>query len=376
MEKQRMTSRDKIISFLRGDKCDSVPIWMLFPYHHAGYYTDVLSNPYYKDITAAALEHAVWLDRRNIGVPTFSDDVEVISESIVDGDEHIDKAYYRYNGMELWTENRRGGASGPKFKKMLNSEEDLAAFAEFPLFPIENISKIMNPQLEKVFQESLDFPVDLGLMMLDLGEPIGTLYYYSNLEEMSIWSLTCPDLVVSILDDLMMRFREIYRIAIESNIAPVFFSVGSELASPPMVSVDTFRRWIVPYATEINKMIHDDNKWIIQHYHGQIKEILPYFLEMAPDALHTIEAPPIGNCTFTDAFNIVGDEIGLIGNIQYDEFQRLTPDEMEIAVKNVIDECRGKRFMLSPSAGPYEAELTARQQENYLRFIQAGIKYC
>jgi hypothetical protein len=344
MEKQRMTSRDKIISFLRGDKCDSVPIWMLFPYHHAGYYTDVLSNPYYKDVTAAALEHAVWLDRRNIGVPTFSDDVEVISESIVDGDEHIDKAYYRYNGMELWTENRRGGAGGPKFKKMLNSEEDLAAFAEFPLFPIENISKIMNPQLEKVFQESLDFPVDLGLMMLDLGEP--------------------------------MRFREIYRIAIESNIAPVFFSVGSELASPPMVSVDTFRRWIVPYATEINKMIHDDNKWIIQHYHGQIKEILPYFLEMAPDALHTIEAPPIGNCTFTDAFNIVGDEIGLIGNIQYDEFQRLTPDEMEIAVKNVIDECRGKRFMLSPSAGPYEAELTARQQENYLRFIQAGIKYC
>ncbi|MEI6520997.1 MAG: uroporphyrinogen decarboxylase family protein, partial [bacterium] len=336
---------------------------------------DVLSNPYYKDITAAALDNAIWLNRRNTGVPTFSDDVEIITESFVNSDEHISKTFYRFNGMELWTENRLGGSGGPKTRKMINSEEELEIFSKFPLFPTEKISEVLNPQLENIRKEAVEFPDELGLMMLDLGEPIGVIYYSSNLEEMSIWSLTCPDLVVSILDNLMIRYREIYRIAIESNAAPVFFSVGSELASPPMVSVDTFRRWIVPYAAEINKMIHDDNKWIIQHYHGQIKEILPYFLDMAPDALHTIEAPPIGNCTFTEAFNIVGDKIGLIGNIQYDEFQRLTPDEMEMAVKNVIDECKGKRLMLSPSAGPYEAVLTSRQQENYLRFIQAGVKY-
>jgi hypothetical protein len=372
----KMTSRNKIISFLRGEIIEHAPIWMLFPYHRVGYYSDVLNNPYYENIAQSALQNTVWLNRRNAGVQLFSDDVEVIQTSFDVNNEHVNRIQYNYKGMELYSENRWGGANGPKTKKMLNSEEDLEIFSQFPLFPIDKIADAINPGFDSIRKESNDFPDELGLMMLDLGEPIGIIYSNANLEELAIWSITCPDLVESVLDNLMQRFRVIYNQAISSDIAPVFFSVGSELASPPMVNVDTFRRWIVPYATEINQMIHSSEKWIIQHYHGQIKEILPYFIEMAPDALHTIEAPPIGNCTFTEAFEIVGDKIGLIGNIQYDEFQRLTPDDMEQAVKDVVSECKGKRFMLSPSAGPYEEVLTPRQQENYLRFIQAGVKYC
>jgi hypothetical protein len=186
MEKHGITSRDKIISFLRGDNNENVPIWMLFPYHTAGYYTDVMTNPYYKDITRAALQNTVWLNRRNAGIPLFSDEVAVTTESFTDGDEHLNKTFYKYNGMELWSENRWGGAGGPKTKKILCSEEDLEIFTKFPLFPTEKISEIITPKLEEIRLESLDFPEDLGLMMLDLGEPIGEIYYNSNLEEMSM----------------------------------------------------------------------------------------------------------------------------------------------------------------------------------------------
>jgi len=87
------------------------------------------------------------------------------------------------------------------------------------------------------------------------------------------------------------------------------------------------------------------------------------------------EAPPVGNCTFTEAFNVVGDRMALIGNIQYDDFRALEPAQMAAAVRAVLDECRGRRLILSPSAGPYEAALSPRLVENYLTFMQTGWEY-
>jgi uroporphyrinogen-III decarboxylase len=164
----------------------------------------------------------------------------------------------------------------------------------------------------------------------------------------------------------------VYRYFLERNLADVYFMVGSELASPPLVSRKTFQRWILPYATELIEMIHNHGAKVIQHYHGMIKQILPDFVSMAPDALHTIEAPPVGNCTFTEAYQIVGDKIVLIGNIQYDNFRSDTPAQMAEAVRAVLNECKGKRLILSPSAGPYEPAISERIQANYLTFMKTA----
>jgi uroporphyrinogen-III decarboxylase len=141
------------------------------------------------------------------------------------------------------------------------------------------------------------------------------------------------------------------------------------------VSHTTFQKWIVPYATELIALVHAHRAKAIQHYHGFIKRILPDFLTMNPDALHTIEAPPTGNCTLTEAFNIVGDKIALIGNIQYDDFRALTPAQMADAVRAVLDETCGKRFILSPTAGPYEEMILEQMVQNYLAFVKTGWEY-
>ena len=96
---------------------------------------------------------------------------------------------------------------------------------------------------------------------------------------------------------------------------------------------------------------------------------------MAPDALHTIEAPPTGNCTLAEAYDVIGDKIALIGNVQYDLFRSLTPVQMREEVKRVIDEVAGRRFILSPSAGPYEQTLPPHMSANYLAFLQAGADF-
>jgi uroporphyrinogen-III decarboxylase len=220
-------------------------------------------------------------------------------------------------------------------------------------------------------------------MMLDLGEPIGFLYHHSDLEAYALWSLTCPEKVVAFLDRAMRHYRLVYERTLALDLADVYFLVGSELASPPLVSRATFQSWIVPYAAELIARIHaygarsgsgarGNHKYAIQHYHGQIRHILPDFLTMAPDALHTIESPATGNCTISQAYDVLGNRITLIGNIQYDLFRSLTPAEMRDEVRRVLDEAAGRRFILSPSAGPYEETISPRMIENYLAFLDAG----
>ena len=204
---------------------------------------------------------------------------------------------------------------------------------------------------------------------------MGVLYHRSDMAALSMWSLTHDETVVGILDRAMEQCRHVYRYWLERDLADVYFMVGSELAAPPMVSRATFQRWVVPYARELISLVHSYGKRVIQHFHGQVRELLPDFLDMAPDGLHTIEAPPIGNCTMTQAYDAVGDAVTLIGNIQYDDFRALTPGQLEQAVIALLEECRGRRFMLSPTAGPFDEDPPQRLVENYRVFIETASEF-
>ena len=45
-----MTNRERLFAVLNGEQPDRVPIWLLFPYHQLGCYTDVRTNPGYAEI--------------------------------------------------------------------------------------------------------------------------------------------------------------------------------------------------------------------------------------------------------------------------------------------------------------------------------------
>ena len=370
-----MPPRELLLASLDGEECDRVPVWLLFPYHPTGYYVDVRNHPLYRGIFEASKRYAVMLDRRNLSHPLFTPDVTVREESVTDGDAAVTRKIRLFRGERTVSEIRIGEA-GTTVKKELDCEGDLDRFLSFPVETDERvIGEVLEGQLREYLREKDEFPTEYGAMMLDLGEPVNVLYQASNLEEFSIWSLTRSDDVAALLDRLMEQKRIVYRWCLERDLADVYFLVGSELAAPPLVSRETFRRWIVPYAKELIAMVHGYGKRVIQHFHGQIREILPDFLEMAPDGLHTIEAPPVGNCTMTEAFRRTNDQITLIGNIQYDDFRRFTPEQMRRAVRELVEECAGRRFILSPTAGPYEEEIPRGMIDNYMTFMEAAREY-
>lgn len=366
-----MTPRERLFASLEGRETDRVPVWLLFPYHPLSCYADVRARPSYREVSEASRRYAFTLNRRHLSVPLFTPEVETRDERFTTNGTEVTRRTLSFCGRSVFSESSRGAET--KISKLLKDEDELETYCSFPVLTDERaIRAKLDEQLPQYEQERREFPMDLGAMMFDLGEPIGPLYGASKLEAYAVWSLTHDELVRGFLDRVMEQKRIVYRWCLEHDLADVYFLVGSELASPPLVSRATFQRWIVPYAKELIDLIHSYGKKVIQHYHGQIREILDDFVEMAPDGLHTIEAPPIGNCTFTQAFAATENRITLIGNVQYDCFRAYTPDEMTRAVRDVVEECCGKRLVLSPSAGPYEQDITPAMSANYMAFMRAA----
>ncbi len=339
-----MTPRERLFAALSGQPTDQTPVWLLFPYHSTGYYVDVRNHPRYRPVFEASRElGAIMLNRRNLCAPLHTPGVVP--------------------------------AADPS-KRFLIEDADLEAYCALPVEtdPVR-LTAALDTQLENYRREKAEFPPELGSMMLDLGSPINSLYHAANLESLSVWSLTHLDLVEDLLRRNMERLRVIYRYALERDLADVYFLVGSELASPPLVSRATFQRWIVPFERDLIAMIHAAGKKVIQHYHGQIREVLPDFVAMAPDGLHTIEAPPVGNCTHTQAYAATANRITLIGNIQYDDFRSCSPAAMARAVRDTLDEVNGRRFILSPSAGPFDPDPPRNLLENDVTFMRAARNY-
>lgn len=371
-----MTPRQRLLAVLSGEPVDRVPIWLLFPYHPLAFYVNVREHPKYRAVFEYSKQHCVMLNRRCLNSGhQFKPAVTVRHTTFLDHEVQCHRTVVEYKGrtLESWTRNGNGTTDS---KHLLETEEDLAFYASLPVETNPAvIEAALDHEIPRLHREKTEFPEKFGAMMLDLGEPINVLYHNAKLDEYAVWSLTANDVVISLLDKLMERHRVIYRWALKHQLADVYFNVGSELAAPPLVSRQTFQRWVVPYARELIGMIHAAGKKSIQHFHGQIKEVLPDFLDMGTDALHTIEAPPIGNCTLSEAYKVVGDRMALIGNIQYDDFRALTPAQMREAVKAVLAEAHGHRFILSPTAGPFDPEPSDQLLANYQAFMRAGWEF-
>jgi len=315
---------------------------------------------------------AIMLNRRNLKLQIWDPAVVESDETVVEQGWQVQRHTLRYRAERLVAERRTRGQE-IQIKKLLETDADLEVFCALPVNTDgPAIRAGLAAQLPQYWQERAEFPTESGAMMLDLGEPIGVLYGQANLTAYPVWSLTHRELVGDLLRRLQEHYRLVYQYTLEQRLAEVYFMVGSELASPPLVSPAIFREWVVPFARELIGMAHAAGAKVIQHYHGQIRLLLDDFLAMGADALHTIEAPPVGNCTIAQAFDVVGDRMTLIGNVQYDSFRSMTEAEMTAEVARVLAEVNGRRWILSPTAGPYEPVISDQMQRNYLAFLRAG----
>ena len=74
------------------------------------------------------------------------------------------------------------------------------------------------------------------------------------------------------------------------------------------------------------------------HCHGKLGEVLNSLAAIGADSHHPIEGPPMGNCTLTQAWEVLGKEAIIAGNIQLGDLWSKTEDEM------IADKCGKDQF--------------------------------
>jgi len=364
-----LTSRERLTRLFTGREIDRIPIWLLAPYHRVDYYADIYHLPCYRPIIEYIDKYCDTFDRRNFYTGfCYSASPQIVRtrETRRENGNLIESESVRCKDFTL-TRSISSGRDGTRVKYFVEDIDDLQRILELPYQPAE-------PEAGAYADEQAELG-HRGLMMIDIGDPLQPLYHLMSAENFSIFSLTEYDKILEFTDEMYRRVRELYKFLLERNIGEVFFIVGAEFAGPPLVSPAKFSEMSARYVKGIVDLIREYGKWSIVHYHGNLARVLDGMKAIGADGLHTIEAPPIGDCTITKAREALGKEMILIGNIQYDDLVRREPEEIEAMVQSAVEEGKSGRFILSPTAGPYEQEISEQQVGNYLAFIEAGIKY-
>lgn len=364
-----LTSRERLTRLFNGQDIDRIPIWLLAPFHRLNCYADIYNIPCYKKIIEYIGKYCDTFDRRHFDTGFCYSSSQLINKEIIQKEENgnkIKEEIVSYKDFKL-SKVIASGKDGSKINHFVEEIEQLDKILEIPYKPVE-------PDTSMYLKEKEELG-DKGLMMMDIGDPLCPLYNLMSAENFSIFSLTDYEKILEFSDEMYKRVYNLYKYLLERNIGEVFFIVGAEFAGPPMVSPQKFNEMSSRYVKGICDLIREYGKKSIVHYHGNLYRVLDGMKTMNPDGLHTIEAPPIGDCTIPQARAVLGKATVLIGNIQYDDLAHRDKEEIDEMVRLAIEEGKSGRFILSPTAGPYEEHITDKMIENYITFIEAGIKY-
>jgi len=98
-----------------------------------------------------------------------------------------------------------------------------------------------------------------------------------------------------------------------------FRIAGAELASQTLMGPGWFEKLVVPYDSELVKIIHQYSGIAFYHCHGKIRAVLDKIADIGIDVLSPIEAPPSGDVSIEEVQERIGDRVCLMGNL--DDFE-------------------------------------------------------
>lgn len=364
-----LTSARRLERCLRGEPIDRVPIWMLYNpiYQENPWYPNYLEAPSYAPVVQRVMQDADLFQRHWFSPGIFYSDpacAPKISKIWREMGSRLNATTIQ-TPKGLLTAYTRRTENGVEHKALITKLDDLDKVLSIPDRPF-------HPDLG----EFRRYRSDLGeraLMMVNLCDPMAMLYFHCDPEPMLLWIATERARVTCFLDIMFERLMEHLQYLLEQGIGPAFFIVGSEFASPPMVSPRMFRELILRYDKQIIELIHRYDGLAIVHHHGPARKILKDILEMQPDGIQPLESPPVGDTPLVEAKQVLGERICLIGNIQYDTLINAGPERVAEETHAIIETWKpGGRFVLAPTAGPYQDTLSPTAVTNHLQFLRLG----
>lgn len=192
----------------------------------------------------------------------------------------------------------------------------------------------------------------------------------------ALWSVDRGELLLEATAEYARRIREHVKSVFEAGIAPVFSWVGPELCIPPLMSPADFERYVFAFDKPLVDLIHEGGGKVWVHCHGKMRGVIGRFAEMGVDVLNPIEPPPMGDLTLAEAFDAVGDRMGLEGNIETHDLMTASPVALAEKIHAALDAGRGRRLILCASSSYFEdPEPPERLIGNLTLYVDEAVRY-
>lgn len=219
---------------------------------------------------------------------------------------------------------------------------------------------------------------DKGIILITIGDPICTAAEVFEFGNFTVWALTKTEKIKKMLDKIYeAQLFYLKNILKEIKGAGYMFRIcGPEYATPPYLSPEYFHEFVCKYDKEFVRLIKENDCFARIHCHGKIANVLNHIMEMEPDAIDPVEAPPSGDILLKEVKEKTKGKLCLMGNIQLKDLEYATPEEMErIAIDCINSAKEGSGYVIMPTAAPINVPLSPVTERNYIIFIETALKY-
>ena len=213
-----------------------------------------------------------------------------------------------------------------------------------------------------------------GKTKFRLDNPVYGIHRLMGSELFALWSIEYRDLLLNVMKTFSRRIHEHAKHALEAGINLISW-VGPEVCIPPLMSPVDFEDFVLSFDKPLIDLIHDSGGYVWVHCHGKMGPVIERFADMGVDVLNPVEPPPMGDITLPEAFERIGDRMGLEGNIETHDIMTAPREKMIALIHEALEVGRDRRFILCPSSGYMEwPEPAERLIENLLIFITEGVR--
>jgi uroporphyrinogen-III decarboxylase len=378
-----MTGRERLLAALRGQPVDRVPIWLregfevLAPIPPADDFRNGWRNqPLYQSLRDYVAPHVDLIAGWGVGghlnrflmIPPASivDTKEGVCGDTLFREGYIDTPKGRLPFRREW---KHYNNNGWLIQHPVNSIEDLEKVADVP-FRIDADSIRASATS---FEKAVSAVGDRGIVRLGISSPIVVISGLMDLQLFLELSYTHREYFHDLLVEITDRTLQVLDIAFGGRALDTTANLGgSEQCTPPMMRPKAFDDFVVPYDGKVINWLKDRDVLVNVHCHGKVRHALRCMLDMDVDATDPVEPPPAGDVTYAEAREIAGNDLTLVGNVEWDELTAAEPEEIRDHVRNILSH-GNRRLILSTSAGPntYVSERTAT---NYRALVDTALE--
>jgi uroporphyrinogen-III decarboxylase len=378
-----MSSRERLFAAMRGQPVDRVPIWMRegFPVERPlpdaeDFTRGWMADPLYQELYDYVEPH---MDRtfgwggggfnRTIVIPPSSMETEEIART----DDYVRRRTTIHTPrLDLTSvrEQRRGMATGWSLEYPVKTKDDLAALAEVP-FDVDQEAA------ENAYRSYLDAEERAGgrgAPWAFISSPIVCISGTMSFELFLELSLTERNWFHELLEEITRRNLAILEaIFSHGSIDSVWTLGGSEQCTPPMMAPEAYDDLVLPYDGQIIEFLHRQGCPVNIHCHGKVAHALEGMVAEDADGTDPVEPPPAGNTTYGEAREIVGDDLTLLGNMEFDMLEHGERAEIREHVREQLSFGK-ERLIMTTSAGPI-SRVSRRLVDNYKAWIDAALEF-